>query len=166
MKIIYFLSLVLIFPAAASAQLFNGKWVGSPVSQQINNYQSKGFNDSYLTLNIIENNDSCAGSTEKKLKSGITIKSAFAGRLDENRKHLEGKEIYEIESPDSHKFYYLACTYELKYKVRNGVEFLEGTMSINETENNYPSASFDRNGQIAVPESKPVLYTVKLKRSE
>lgn len=164
MKIFYFLSLSLLLSTIVSAQQLRGTWGGTPVSQQINNYQATGFNDSYLTLSILENNDSCSGTTEKKLRSGLIVTAAFAGRLNENGKQVKGKEMYEIESADSHKFYYLACSYDLKYKVRKGVEYLEGTMSINEKENNYPSTSFDRNGQIAIPETRPVTYTVKLKR--
>jgi hypothetical protein len=164
MKLIYILSLPLLYTTTISAQQLSGTWAGTPVSEQINNYRSTGFNDSYLTLSLSGNNDSCYGTTAKKLRSGLIITSAFAGHMLENGKQINGKEIYEIESPSSQKYYYLACSYDLTYKLRKGVEYLEGTMRVNESENNYPSTSFDRNGQIAIPETRPVTYTVKLKR--
>lgn len=164
MKIIYFFCLPMLFTTTISAQQLSGTWAGSPVSEQINNSRSTGFNDSYLTLSLMGNNDSCSGTSVKKLRSGMVITAALAGQISENGKQVTGKEIYEIESPDSYKHYYLACSYNLKYKVRKGVEYLEGTMSVNESENNYPAAAFDRNGQIAIPETRPVTYTVKLKR--
>lgn len=164
MKILYFLSLPLLFTTTIAAQQLSGTWAGTPVSEQINNYRSTGFNNSYLTLSLAGINNSCSGTTVKKLRSGMIITAAFAGHLLENGKQVNGKEIYEIESPDSYKHYYLACSYDLKYKIRKGVEYLEGTMSVNESENNYAATSFDRNGQIAVPETRPVTYVVKLKR--
>jgi hypothetical protein len=164
MKIFYFLSLPLLFTTTITAQQLGGTWAGTPVSDQINNYRLTGFNNSYLTLSLSGNNDSCSGTTIKKLRSGLIITAAFAGQMLENGKQVNGKEIYEIESPDSYKHYYLACSYDLTYKLRKGVEYLEGTMSVNESENNYAATSFDRNGQIAVPETRPVTYVVKLKR--
>ncbi|MCX6315862.1 MAG: hypothetical protein NTW29_01115 [Bacteroidetes bacterium] len=166
MKIISLLFPAMIISTLSVAQTLSGKWGGAPVNQQVNNNKLKGFNDSYIAVSLLELGDSCTGITEKKLHSGIIIRSAFAGDLDSNKKHLVGKELYEIESPDSRKYYYLACSYDLNYSVRKGVEYLEGTMSIEEMANNYPSISHDRNGQIAIPETRPVTYTLKLKRTE